>query len=168
MDVEGIKETLHQFYMRYRFFMLILLLGIVLMLMPSGSKETKAPTLPAASAPAEQDLQTQLTALLSSLSGAGKVQVLLSVASGEEIFYQCNENSSSSDSSSSMNSQTVVITDSGRNQKGVVRQINPPVYQGAVILCQGADDPKVRLSIVQAVSSAAGLPTHRISVLKMK
>lgn len=168
MDVEGIKETLHQFYMRYRFFMLILLLGIVLMLMPSGNKETKAPTLPAVSAPAEQDLQTQLTALLSRLSGAGEVQVLLSVASGEEIFYQCNENSSSSDSSSSMNSQTVVITDSGRNQKGVVRQINPPVYQGAVILCQGADDPKVRLSIVQAVSSAAGLPTHRISVLKMK
>lgn len=168
MDVDGIKERLHQFYTRYRFFVLILLLGILLMLAPTGRKEQQNPAISTATEPAELDLQTQLTALLSKLSGAGKVQVLLSVASGEEVFYQCNENSSTSDSISSINSQTVIVTDSGRNQKGVVRQINPPVYQGAVILCQGADDPRVRLSIVQAVSSAAGLPTHRISVLKMK
>ena len=43
-----------------------------------------------------------------------------------------------------------------------------PVYQGAIILCQGADSPSVRLAITQAVSKVTGLPTDRIAVLKMK
>jgi len=39
---------------------------------------------------------------------------------------------------------------------------------GAVIVCQGADDPQVRLSIVDAVSKVTGLGSDKISVLKMK
>jgi hypothetical protein len=39
---------------------------------------------------------------------------------------------------------------------------------GAVIVCQGADKPVVRLAIVEAVADATGLSTDTITVLKMK
>ena len=63
---------------------------------------------------------------------------------------------------------TVTLTDSNRNQSGLIRQIIPEKYQGAVILCQGADDPIIRLAIVDAVSKATGLGANKISVLKLK
>ena len=64
--------------------------------------------------------------------------------------------------------KTVVVTGSSREETGLVSQLLPPTYRGAVILCQGADNAQVRLSIVEAVSNATGLSTDKISVLKMK
>ena len=61
-----------------------------------------------------------------------------------------------------------MTTDSDRNETGLVHQINPPVYLGAVVLAQGADNPVVKLSIVEAVSKVTGLGADKISVLKMQ
>ena len=60
------------------------------------------------------------------------------------------------------------MTDGQRGQTGLVRQVLPATYRGAVVVCQGADDPRIRLAIVEAVSMATGLGADRISVLKMK
>jgi stage III sporulation protein AG len=62
----------------------------------------------------------------------------------------------------------VIITDGNRNQKPVISQVIPAKYLGAVIICQGADQPTVRLAIVEAVSKLTGLGTDRVCVLKMK
>ena len=40
-------------------------------------------------------------------------------------------------------------------------------FTGAVVVCRGADDPAVRLRIVEAVSAFTGLGTNRIVVQKM-
>ena len=37
---------------------------------------------------------------------------------------------------------------------------------GAVIVCQGAEDPEVRLSIIKAVEAFTGFTSDRIQVLK--
>jgi stage III sporulation protein AG len=39
---------------------------------------------------------------------------------------------------------------------------------GAVVIAQGADDPSIKLAIVDAVTKATGLGANKISVLKMK
>ena len=62
----------------------------------------------------------------------------------------------------------MIVSDSARAESGLVQQILPPTYQGAVILCQGADSAAVRLALIEAVSNATGLSSDRISVLKMK
>ena len=49
-----------------------------------------------------------------------------------------------------------------------MRQVNPPTYLGAIIICEGADDANIRLAVVDAVSKVTGLGANRISVLKMK
>ena len=106
--------------------------------------------------------------ILSQIHGAGKVQVMLTVASGEETHFQTDIKQSNSEQTDSSQSDTVIITDADRNQAGLIKQINPPVYRGAIIVCQGADSASVRLAIVDAVAKVTGLSADRICVLKMK
>ena len=63
----------------------------------------------------------------------------------------------------------MVLYSTGSGAQGsLVRQRAAPSYRGAIILCQGADDPTVRYSLIQAVASITGLRTDRITVVKMK
>jgi stage III sporulation protein AG len=64
--------------------------------------------------------------------------------------------------------ETVLRTNSNRADEALVEQILAPEYLGAVVVCQGADDPTVRLAVSEAVSKATGMGADRISVLKMK
>lgn len=111
-----------------------------------------------------QDLQTGLEEILSQIQGAGRVRVLLTQREGERTVYQTDEDSTSS----GIRSDTVLLNGSDRSQTGLVQQVNPPTYLGAVIVCQGADSASVRLAIVSAVGSVTGLSTDKITVLKMK
>ena len=43
-----------------------------------------------------------------------------------------------------------------------------PVFRGAVVLCDGADDASVRLSVTQAVSTVCGIGADKVTVLKMQ
>ena len=113
-------------------------------------------------------VETQLSQILGSVKGAGKVQVMLSIATGEETLYQTNDKYTSDGERISDNKDTVTITDSTRSQTGLIRRINPATYSGAIVVCQGADDPVVRLAIIDAVSKITGLRTDKISVMKMK
>jgi len=150
---------------KYKFVVLVLVIGIVLMLLPSGSEKPSAK----AENPVEQvALEDELTLLLSQIEGAGKVSVMLTVEKGEETLYQTNERTSESTGGNSIERDTVTVTDSQRNETGLIKQVNPARYLGAVVVCQGADDPRVRLSVVDAVSKLTGLGADRISVVKMK
>ena len=92
------------------------------------------------------------------------MRVLLTQREGEQTVYQTDEDSTSS----GVRSDTVLLSGADRSQTGLVRQINPPTYLGAVIVCQGADSASVRLAIVAAVGRVTGLSTDKITVLKMK
>ena len=91
--------------------------------------------------------------------------MLLTVRTGGETHYQTDEDSQP-DVRRSVS--TVIVEDENRQELGLVRRTDPPVYQGAVVVCQGAEDPQVRLAIVEAVSCATGLGADRITVVRMK
>ena len=155
------------FVQKYKYVALVLAVGVVLMLIPTGSKPAKETALPTTQ---ERilSIEEKLTQILRQVKGAGEVQVLLTEAMGEETIYQTNEDISQNDTSSSSRGDTVTITDSQRNEQGLVRQQNPPQYMGAIVVCQGGDQPTVRLAIIDAVSKVTGLGADKISVLKMK
>ena len=153
---------------KYKYVIMILAIGIVLMLLPSGKKDLPEKTVISEQSDNILSLEDQLAQILGSVKGAGKVQVMLSVAYGEEILYQTDDNYSEDSGRISDSKNTVTVTDSNRNQSGLIRQVNPPMYSGAIVVCQGADNPSVRLAIMEAVSKITGLKTDKISVLKMK
>lgn len=150
---------------KYRYPAIVLLIGILILLIPGRDAEQKSDILEQMST---ESLEERLEKILATMEGAGKVDVLLSVGEGEKTIYQSDLQSNQSDDSDSVNSKTIVITDSQRVERGLVQQTNPPEYLGAVISCQGADDPLVRLAIVDAVSTSTGLGADKISVMKMK
>lgn len=151
---------------KYKYVLLILLLGIFLMVLPEG----KASEPPAAQPQetAQLSLQESLTQILSRVEGAGRVEVLLTEAAGPRSIYQTDEDASRSGDSEDIRRDTVLVTDASREEGGLVQQVLPPTYQGAIVLCQGADDARVRLAIAQAVMSVTGLRSDKITVLKMK
>lgn len=161
-----LAEKFTQWIRKYRFVALILLLGLALMLIPFGGKEDTE-KIDQSAAPTQPDLSAELSAILSQIKGAGEVSVMLSLDTGIDTIYQSDESITNGDNSTSRN-DTVIITDEDRAQTGLVQHIIYPKYRGAIIVCQGADDAAVRLSIAEAVSRITGLGMDKISVLKMK
>lgn len=170
MVISQLQTKLIEFLKKYRYVLIILLIGLILMLMPNknGNNNINTNEISEVKRSSDDMIEKRLSELLSKVEGAGDVEVMLTVAAGEEIIYQTNEDHSESDTTTDFNIDTVMITDSNRNQTGLVKQVKPEVYQGAVIVCNGADDPSVRLAIVDAVSRVTGLGANCISVLKMK
>lgn len=166
MALTGWKKKALDGILKYKYALGILLIGLVLMWIPGQSDKGVNESAPVEKS-AEEDISSQLARILSQIQGAGSVEVLLTVSSGEKILYQQDTDIAVGESGTDRQ-DTVVITDADRNQNGLIQQVIPPVYQGAVIVCSGADDPKVKLAIVEAVSRATGLGADRICVLKMK
>lgn len=169
MEIKDLWKKAPDFWQKYKYVILVLAFGLVLMLLPERKNEQPSSD-PAsrAQSQAEETDEVRLARILSQIHGAGEVQVLLSLSKGEETLFQTDDDISMEESSSQTRIETVVISQTDRTETGLIRQVNPPVYQGAVIVCQGGDDPRVKLAIVDAVSNITGLGSDRISVLKMK
>ena len=156
MAVKDIRAVLK----KYRGAVLVLLCGIALMCLPR-QQETKKSAGPEV----QQTLEQALEKILSQVSGAGEVRVLLSGQLSETKRYQTDDTQSGS---GELRQETVILTGENRVQTALVRQTEAATYRGAIVVCQGAENPKVALSVVQAVAAVTGLSTNRITVLKMK
>lgn len=167
MDIKNNINKFKSIIGKYKYACIVLIAGIALLLLPN--KKDTVNTLVSMPEQKEEKLdETMLSELLESVEGAGKVKVMLSVSAGEKTIYQTNQNTSGSSENINSKTETVIISDSQRTEAGLINQINPPVYLGAIVVCQGGDIPSVKLAITQAVSKITGLGTDQICVLKMK
>lgn len=167
MDIKEFGKKATGLIGKYRYALLVLALGLLLMTIPVGNRKTEVET-PKVEVTAQKEPSEELAHILGQIRGVGRVQVLLTIKTGQTTVYQTDEDTDLSETGSSIRKETVIITDSDRNQQALVTQILPPSFLGAVIVCQGADDASVRLAVVEAVSKATGLGADKITVLKMK
>lgn len=168
MEIKSYLNKVSDFLKKYKYAALVLVIGLILMAIPTTQMTQNVEPTTTEQSAVKITEEEKMSKILSQIKGAGSVQVMLTVSTGEEILYQTDDDESSADTTYAKNSDTVIITDTDRNQNGLIRQVNPPVYLGAVVVCQGADNPAVKLLIVDAVSKLTGLGANRISVLKMK
>ena len=152
----------------YKYPLLVLLLGAGLLLLPraGGSQPAAEPeTAAAAAAEAEpENLEAKLEKLLSQMEGAGAVQVVLTLEKSASYTYQTDRETRDGEE----RRETVLVSDGAGGEAPVTQETAYPVYQGAVVACQGADSAQVRLDIVRAVASLTGLSSDRITVIKLK
>ena len=160
MDMESGKEQIIRSVKKYQYVLWAVLLGVFLMLLPQKKEEPER-EIPAQTE-AALTLEEELSVILSKISGVGKAEVLLTELSGSSTIYQTDTTQNQG------NSDTVIVMDRNREEQGLVKQVLPPVYKGALVVCQGADSASVRLSVVDAVKSVTGLSSDCITVLKMK
>ena len=167
MDVKKKFDQVTDILKKYKYVLIIVIAGIALMLLPSGTHKEKIQTEQITLA-TEKTMEQRLTEVLSQIRGAGRVQVMLTESAGAETIYKTDEHISSGGENASSQKDTVTVTDENRAENGLITQVIPPRYQGALIVCQGADDPNVRLAITEAVVSLTGLKTDRITIVRMK
>lgn len=169
MELSSAFIKLKGFLNKYKYAVIVLLIGCILLALPSfNSKEIEKASDNVTQEVTYESLSDKLEKILMRIDGAGDVCVMLSTAESEKTLYQTDSRITDSDTNNATDISTIIITDEERTETGLVQQVISPKYQGAIIVCEGAENPTVRLSIIDAVSKITGLKTDKISVLKMK
>ena len=169
MDIKKLTSGILDRIGQYKYVLVVILAGIVLMLLPGKNNQTQVESQQTQqNIPVVNDISQQLEEILTHVHGVGEVKVLLSIEKGEETIYQTDNTCIEAEGRKDTKSQTIILTDSSRTETGLINQRNPPIYLGAVILAQGAENAQVKLLLVDAVSKVTGLGADKISVMKMK
>lgn len=164
---------------KFKYPLLIFLLGLVLVAIPTKKPKQSVPdTVQEPAAQTEKaddglrDTEEKLEQILSRIEGAGRVQVMLEYASGEKTVYQMDnsqEVSTQADGKQTRTeNQTVLASGAQAGDTPVAVQTLKPTYRGALVVSDGAGNAAVRLDLVNAVSSLTGLGADKITVVKMK
>ena len=153
---------------KYKYVLIVIIAGIVLLLWPTGERKQNAGTDGSAAALEKFDLEAlekKLSRTLSMVEGAGEVTVTLTVQRGMEQVLASDRTTSVSERGSSVEDETVLVN-TGSGQETVLLTQKYPTFQGALIVCEGGDNAQVRLLLTQAVSALTGLGADRITVCK--
>lgn len=156
---------------KYKYVALVLLLGVALLLLPSKSGETTETVEQTAETDDEAyrlALEERLSAILTETTGAGRVLVLLTLRTGTQTVFQTDTSITADAERSSEERKTVILSRGSAYDEAAASAVEYPLFQGALVVCEGADDPTVRLGVVNAVSALTGLSSSHITVLKMK
>lgn len=160
LDFTKILKQLQQ----YKYVLLVIVAGLILLMIPTGGGDKKTEQKQATQS--EQfDLsafENRLEDILSRIDGAGKTNVVLTLKNdGLRVLAQETQRKEGESNT------TVVTIGRGSGMQDVVEiQSFTPQFQGAVVVCQGADSPAVQLKLIEAVSALTGLGSDKISVCK--
>lgn len=128
-----------------------------------------------------EKLESRVEEVLSGMEGAGKVQVMITVAdTGTEILEKDREINTTdleeSDNAGGKRKNTengqreeaIYLRDAEGNEIPYVVQRKLPEVTGVVVVAEGAGNTKVKENIIGAVGVLFNLNEHRIKVIRMK
>ena len=143
MEIGKWPEKIAGLLKKYKYPIILLCIGMILMGLPSfsGEKEPAAGETAAVPTSPEPGVQEELEQILKNIYGAGDVKVMLTISQGEKTLYQTDVVSGITENSQDTDTDTVIVSDGDGGEEGLVQQKLSPVYQGAIVLCQGADSP---------------------------
>ena len=153
---------------KYQYVLILLLVGVLLLALPTGEKKTAAPESSAPASGTETScwsgLEERMESALQQIEGAGEVSVVLTLKAGpRQVLAQEGKVGENSHETT-----TVLASGSSGVREPVKIQELGPSYQGALVVAQGADDPQVCLALSQAVSALTGLGADKITICKGK
>lgn len=156
-------------FVKYKYALIILLVGIVLLYAGGGARDTPKE---------EQDegveeafvlteFEERLEDKLAQIAGIGRVELMLSLEESGELVYASNIRDNGAQNGA-YESTLSTVSDGNYGEQPVRIKETCPTFRGAVVLCDGAQNSKVRLAVTQAVHAVCGLGTDRISVIQME
>ncbi|MBQ3135336.1 MAG: stage III sporulation protein AG [Oscillospiraceae bacterium] len=147
---------------KYKYLLLVVFAGILLLL-PAGKSrpmQQETDTQPMQERFDLQDLEHRLEKTLSKIGGAGEVTVLLTLKDGGRQVYAQDVCIDSQEQTSTL---VVIGRGSGVEQPVPVQRFSP-TFQGALAICPGGGDSRVRLQLTQAICALTGLSTEKVTV----
>ncbi|MDR3207410.1 MAG: stage III sporulation protein AG [Oscillospiraceae bacterium] len=181
MDLKELSRKTARLFDRYKYALIVVAVGIVLLVWPSGAGAAETPAAPTGLAAAETgfsvtELETRLSEALSEAQGVGRTRVLLTLKTDMEVLLSKDERESQRRDMEDgelrtydyeTESKTVMSGASGGSAPVVVGRVYPE-FKGALVVCEGAGDAAVRLRVVEAVAAVTGLGADKITVVAMK
>lgn len=165
---------------KVKYLLLVLAVGVLLMLLPGTNRsppsEAKETDTASAVYPLE-DFERRLEESLASVEGVGRVQVLVTLKTDMELKLQEDRRENQtreyadgqlSRYSAETDASAVLYSADGTGEAPLVVKRIYPEFQGAFVVCDGADNVEIRLRIVEAVTRLTGLGADKITVVKMK
>lgn len=171
MEREDKKEVLTGLWTKYKGIVLILAVGLLLLSWPSKEQTVQAA---GTEEPAEWELleetEARMERLLKQIQGVGSLSLMLTLESSARKELTADTELSYSGQVAapeeySRKTETVIISTDQGDAPVVTYRIGP-VYRGAVVVCQGAENAGVRLAVTQAVAALTGLGSDRIMVIQ--
>ena len=167
---------------------LIVCIGLLGMLLSLASEFIHLPKKQEAETPSEniqteysyaEDLEKRLTNIVSSISGAGKTKVMVTLENGVESVYAADEKQSVERSSgektggvevnekSNTENEYIILQSNGSRDEGLVIKVIQPKIRGVAIVCEGGDSAYVQQRITQAVTAVLDIGASRVSIARM-
>lgn len=128
----------------------------------------------------EAKQEAKLAELLSNVEGVGKVEVMLTFVSSEELVVEKDApvvRSSTVEKDSADGTRTITQyehgdstvyrSSSGESEPYVVKTLNPRV-EGVLVVAEGAGDGTVNRNITEIAQALFGVEAHRVKVVAMK
>ena len=184
-DLEVSKFSVGKFYKSKKSILIILIMGIVFVLASNIIKKSKTGSKKFDTSNNREfvdKIQEDLSNMISSIDGAGKSKVLVTIDEGEEVIYatEKRQNTQTITDEGLSNSQLskrqtddsekkyIITKDSDGNEiPMIVKKIEPKI-RGAVISCQGAKNKEVRENIIKLVSVALDITPNKICITKFR
>lgn len=128
----------------------------------------------------EEKFENQLKTALEDISGVGEVTVLVNVEATERKVYESNavlKNQITSETDKQGGKRTVedqskddqlVIVRDGDKEIPIISETRKPDIKGVLIVAKGAEDIQVKKWIIEAVTRALDVPSHKVSVVPKK
>lgn len=124
-------------------------------------------------------LEERLTQLLNGIDGVGKVRVMITLQSSEELVLEkdmpiVRSNTTESDAEGGSRSvyqvdsgeSTVYAEEDGMRTPFVVKTLTPRI-EGVVVVAQGAGTARLSADISEAVQALFGIEAHKVKVIRM-
>lgn len=159
------KVRWSELWKKYKFVLLVVLVGVILMFLPVSSRTKETAAGDSQTLQEAFDLEAveqRMEEVLGKIDGVGKLRLMLTLQSGTRLTLA----EDTQRDQERTQRETVTLNRGSGNQEIVVTNRYYPVYQGAVVVCQGADSSAVRLAVTETVQALTGLPSDRIMVAK--
>ena len=154
---------------KYKYVLLVALVGAALLVWPAGGPEAETRTETEREDLFQVDqMERKLEKALSQVEGVGEVTVVLTLQGGPRQVLAQDGNATEESGRTSRETSTILLSKGSGQQEPAVLQELGPVYQGALVVCTGGEEPQVKLALYEAVSALTGLRADKISICKGK
>ncbi|WP_404403732.1 hypothetical protein [Jeotgalibacillus malaysiensis] len=160
---------------------LLLFIGVMILTQGKAPEEPEIVELDSSDQTAEitdleRQLEKKITSLLKKSLGTSKVDVMITLSSGERLIYERNESIQQDNGEEQRDNQQsvsgrksttseVVFGQASPGAEPVLKYVEKPPVSGVLIAAEGSESAGVKKRIVEAVSKALDVSTHRVAVI---
>ncbi|MCA0147657.1 stage III sporulation protein AG [Rossellomorea vietnamensis] len=125
----------------------------------------------------EDRYENQLKEALDQIVGVSDVYVVVNVEATESKVYEKNESTKTQSTDEEdkeggkrsiedkSREEEIVIVNNGDKEVPIVKETKKPKVTGVLVVAKGADNIQIKKWIIEAVTRALDVPSHRVSVL---